>query len=51
MPDSGPAKFKVTNIPYVGIVCKDVQKTIEAYWNILGVGPWSIFEYGSPEVT
>ena len=50
MPDSGPAKFKVTNIPYVGIVCKDVQKTIEAYWNILGVGPWSIFEYGSPEV-
>ena len=50
MSDSGPAKFTVTNIPYVGIICKDVQKTIEAYWNILGIGPWSIFEYGSPEV-
>ncbi len=51
MSDTGPAKFTVSNIPYVGIICKDVQKTVEAYWKILGIGPWSIFEYGSPEVT
>ena len=51
MADKGPAKIKVANIPQVGIVCKDVQKTLEAFWNILGVGPWSIFEYGSPGAT
>mgnify|MGYP001828611967 CR=1 FL=1 len=50
MNDSSPARVKVTNIPQVGIVCRNVQKTVEAFWNILGVGPWSIYEFGSPQI-
>ena len=38
MPGSSPAKVKVLNIPQVGIVCKDVQNTVAAFWNILGIG-------------
>ena len=38
MPESSPAKVKVTNIPQVGIVCKDVQNTVAAFWNILSRG-------------
>ncbi len=51
MPGSSPAKVKVVNIPQVGIVCKDVENTVSAFWNILGVGPWSIFECGSSEMS
>ena len=42
-----PAKVKVKQIQQVCIVCNDVQKTMEAYWNILGIGPWAVFEFGS----
>jgi len=43
-------KVKATRIQQVGIVVKDVQKTIEAFWNILGIGPWAIFRFGQPIV-
>jgi hypothetical protein len=42
-----PAKVKVTQIQQVCIVCNDIKKTMEAYWNILGIGPWAVFEFGS----
>ncbi|MFC1930776.1 VOC family protein [Chloroflexota bacterium] len=51
MVPTSPAKIKVSAVQQVCLVVKDLQKTIEAYWNILGIGPWAIFESGSPEVT
>jgi len=45
-----PSKIKTTAIPQVCLVVKDLQKTVEAYWNILGVGPWAIFEFGSLQI-
>ena len=42
-----PAKVKATKIQQVCIVCNDIQKSMEAYWNILGIGPWAVFEFGS----
>jgi len=54
MLQKSPAKIKVTEIQQVCIVVNDLQKTIEAYWNILGIGPWAILEFESsriPDVT
>ena len=47
MAAQSPAKVKVTQIQQVCIVCNDIKKTMEAYWNILGIGPWAVFEFGS----
>ncbi len=48
MPQPSPARIKVDEIIQVCIVVSDLQKTVESYWNILGIGPWAIFEFGSP---
>jgi catechol 2,3-dioxygenase-like lactoylglutathione lyase family enzyme len=40
-----PAKVKVSNIAQIAIVVKDVQVVAENYWNILGIGPWDIYEW------
>jgi len=40
-----PAKAKVEKINQVAIVVKDVEKTALDYWNILGIGPWDIYEW------
>jgi len=45
-----PAKVKVTGIKQVALVVKDAKKTAEAYWNILGIGPWELREWGSSSV-
>jgi hypothetical protein len=47
MAEVSPAKVKVTEIQQVCIVVNDLKKTVEAYWNIFGIGPWAIFEFGS----
>ncbi len=43
-----PAKVKVAGINQVCLVVKDVQKTVEAYWNILGIGPWDVYSWETP---
>ncbi len=47
---TSPARVKVTGIKQVGIVVNDIYKTAENYWNILGIGPWEIREWGSTSV-
>jgi hypothetical protein len=42
-----PAKVKVTEIKQVALCVKDVIQTAENYWNILGIGPWEIRDWGS----
>lgn len=46
-----PAGVKIKGIAQVALVVKDVQKTVENYWNILGIGPWGIYEMRSPMLT
>jgi hypothetical protein len=43
-----PATIKVESIVQVASVVKDVHKTAETYWNILGIGPWDIYEIVPP---
>ena len=48
MAETSPSKIKVERINQVAIVVKDIQKTIENYWNMLGIGPWVVFTFGPP---
>jgi len=50
MRQSSPAKVQVEGINQVGIVVKDIDETVEAYWNILGIGPWNIISWEPPLV-
>jgi len=47
---SSPAKIKCTGINQIGIVVKDVEEVAWNYWNILGIGPWTIFNWEAPLV-
>jgi len=44
------ARVKITRITQVALVAKDLQKSMEDYWNILGIGPWDIYIHGAPLV-
>ena len=43
-----PARVKVESINQIAIAVKDIEKTARNYWNILGIGPWAIYEWGAP---
>ena len=49
--ETSPARVKVKGINEVAIVVRDLQRTVENFWNILGIGPWDIYEWGSPIVS
>jgi len=49
MSKTSPAKVKVSRVQQVCIICRDSQKTMKAYWNILGIGPWAITKFGQPK--
>lgn len=44
-------KVKLKTIDQVCVVVKDVQKAVEQYWKIFGIGPWSIYIVTPPELT
>jgi hypothetical protein len=37
--------WKVEAINQVAIVVKDLDKAMENYWKILGIGPWQVFNF------
>jgi catechol 2,3-dioxygenase-like lactoylglutathione lyase family enzyme len=45
-----PAKLKVPAITEVAIAVRDLVKTARDYWNILGIGPWAIYDWEEPLV-
>lgn len=45
------ARLPVSAVNQVCIAVNNLQKTMEDYWNILGIGPWSVFNYGTPEIS
>ena len=45
---TSPAKVKVSQLNQVALVVKNLQKTMESYWNILGIGPWELFNVEPP---
>jgi methylmalonyl-CoA/ethylmalonyl-CoA epimerase len=50
MSQESKAKVKCQGINQLAIVVKDLEKVAENYWNILGIGPWAIFNWEAPLV-
>ena len=44
-------KVKIKQVLQIGVVVKDIQKAMERYWNIFGIGPWHIYTFQPPFVT
>jgi hypothetical protein len=42
-----PAKVKMLGVKQIVICVKDAVQTAENYWNLLGIGPWEIREWGN----
>jgi methylmalonyl-CoA/ethylmalonyl-CoA epimerase len=40
--------MKIGEICQIGIVVRNLQKSVDNYWATLGIGPWSIVRIGPP---
>ena len=50
MTKESPAKVKCKGINQIAIAVEDLELVAENYWNILGIGPWAIFDWEAPLV-
>lgn len=53
MPDqSSPARFSFLQdgIAQVALIVEDLDKAVENYWKLFGIGPWRFYTYGKPLV-
>ncbi len=44
------APFPITNIAQVCVIVRNLDQAVENYWNVFGIGPWSLYTYGKPLV-
>jgi 4-hydroxyphenylpyruvate dioxygenase-like putative hemolysin len=42
--------FLQKGIAQVALVVEDLDKTVENYWKLFGIGPWHFYTYGKPLV-
>jgi methylmalonyl-CoA epimerase len=42
--------FLENGIEQVALIVEDLDKAVETYWKLFGVGPWHIYTYGKPLV-
>ena len=49
-PDTGAIDIKGKEIKQVGIVVEDAEQTAKNYWDLLGVGPWTLIDFKPPHV-
>jgi methylmalonyl-CoA/ethylmalonyl-CoA epimerase len=42
--------FRKNGIAQLAIIVEDLDKAVENYWNIFGIGPWYFYTYGKPLV-
>jgi hypothetical protein len=40
--------IRLGDVLQTGLVVRDLQKTMESYWKLLGIGPWRIYTYAPP---
>lgn len=45
-----PLPFLQDGVAQIGIIVKDLDRTVELYWKLFGIGPWNIYTYGKPLV-
>ena len=42
--------FLNKGVAQVAIIVEDLDKTVESYWKLFGIGPWHFYTYGKPLV-
>ena len=45
-----PLPFLQNGVAQVAFVVKDLDKTVENYYKVFGIGPWHFYTYGKPMV-
>jgi len=45
-----PLPFLKNGIAQVALLVRDLDKTVENYWTLFGIGPWHFHTYGKPLV-
>ena len=40
--------MRLGRVGQLGIVVRDIQKSMEHYWGVLGIGPWKVYTNGPP---
>jgi catechol 2,3-dioxygenase-like lactoylglutathione lyase family enzyme len=40
--------FLKNGIEQIAILVEDLDKAVQTYWDLLGVGPWTFYTYGKP---
>jgi catechol 2,3-dioxygenase-like lactoylglutathione lyase family enzyme len=49
-PQSPPLPFLNNGVAQVALIVPDLDKAVEMYWKVFGIGPWHIYTYGKPLV-
>ncbi len=44
------ASFPIKEVAQICVVVPDLDKAVENYWKIFGIGPWHFYTYGKPLV-
>lgn len=44
------APFPIREIAQICVIVPDLDKAVENYWKIFGIGPWHFYTYGKPLV-
>jgi 4-hydroxyphenylpyruvate dioxygenase-like putative hemolysin len=47
---SRPLPFLQNGIAQVALLVEDLEKAVENYWTLFGIGPWHFYTYGRPLV-
>ncbi len=48
--DLAEFSFLKNGISQIALLVPDLDKGVETYWRLLGIGPWHIYTYGKPFV-
>ncbi|MDP7415301.1 MAG: hypothetical protein QF906_00380, partial [Dehalococcoidales bacterium] len=48
MTQPSPANVKVARINQIGMVVRDLEQVALDFWNLLGIGPWEIYDWEPP---
>jgi methylmalonyl-CoA/ethylmalonyl-CoA epimerase len=44
-------KVVLKQVLQVSVVVEDLQKSMERYWDLFGIGPWEVFTFQPPDLT
>ena len=47
VPPALPLPFLQNGVAQIAFVVKDLDRTVEAYWKVFGIGPWHFYTYGT----